>query len=173
METSRPASTLRSLLHELTAGIHALMKHADDLDRCRCDPVIEHMHGSADPVMPRAGPRVPEMKAPGAPQEVATITRRRSVRRGGSDADCPGEQGRVAAHAVAAPTLGACCQYIREIRLRRGGKANASHCVSPRAFGARGALHVRLEVLLVELQEVAPLERIHTCDKLRAQHLQA
>ena len=116
---------------ELSARIHALVQHPNDLDQVRTNPtVVDHVHGRFDALVSAC---VPNVEAANPREQLVASSRCRAGWLRGDGPDRCRDEGRIPGPTASAPPLETRRQDVAEIRLCRSGQANARHRVSERA----------------------------------------
>jgi hypothetical protein len=157
------------------AWLHALVKHAHDLDQLVARAVEDHMHRILHAACPR---RVPDVQAAQARQQLGALARRGTFRitRDRSHRRC--KQSCISRPPDLTPPIEAGRQNVLEVAARRNGDTKTGHRLAralwPRPHRTRRVEfgEVTLELALVDLGSVTTFESRHAELDLRPQKLE-
>ena len=147
-----------------------LVQHTHDFDQLRRnDAVVDDVYGGIHDLRREVTSCVAHMKAANASRQLRTIARQQALRFSGDHTQRGCEKRSVAAAAICPPALGARLEDPRQIRLGRQRKAKTRHASSADVLACRAhVLEISIELHLVDLEEIAALQRLDTCSDLRS-----
>jgi hypothetical protein len=161
----------------VTARVHPFVQHADDLDHTFLgNAIVENMNWSPDPCAFGAAGISDVEAADPAGTKFGSLPRERPSRLIRDLSHCGCENSGVLLPTLGAPTLGARGKDVGEIDLRRAGEPKPRHAVLPHALRGRRPrqpFEIPFEIDVLDLREVAPIERLDTEPDLGAKRLQS
>jgi len=150
------------------------VQDTNDLDDTLQDrPIVDDVHGLSDGIGASIWTRMSQMETANPGKKVLSVPRHWALGIGGNLSHRGHQEGGVPPSGVIAPALAARREDLFEIGLRRAREPKSRHSSADAArCGSAETRHVRLEVRLTDLHELAPLERIDASLKMGAQRFQ-
>jgi hypothetical protein len=174
-DSIEPVQGLLLQLVEVTARLHALVQNAKDLDDALpIDAVVENMDWVPDAGDFSGRSGMPDMEAADTRAKLEPLPRKRPLRLSRDLPHGSGENGGVPLPGAGAPALGTDGKDTGEIDLRWASEAEPRHPALPHRSrgGRRQPVEIRVEIGVVDVYEVAAIERFDASLDLRAQRLQ-
>lgn len=147
----------------MTARVHLLVQHADDLDHTVLgDAIVQNMNRPPDLRSVSRTGRMSEVEAADSGSEFRSLLRQRAFwivrdlsHRGGENRGVP-------LLALGTPTLAACRKDVGKIDLRWAGEPKPRHARLTDALpsGRGQSFEIPFEISILDLREVAAFERI-------------